>query len=782
MALETNGVVGAIQAWLQSSQHVQVPFDWLNACVEWLRIEGGREGRLSQQHINQQVLDQWLLADLRDLGHPVLPDGLSQAQKTELSGTFCVQVDSLLDISQPAYGQLQKFHSTYCTNDEVSAITQTTQKPWEAKPTRMLLLQVTDGVQSLEAMEYQPIPALNTSLRPGVKLKLQGPMVCRLGVLLLGPANVTVLGGEVEDMVHRNSQGRVLCRALGLPEEEQQIEAEEQQEMGEVLPIPEPGNQEMDDFELDDQELLASLEAQELVERAQEESSLESGYGTLSVVPSQSYQSSSIRSNSSTASFGIGVSTPSYSGSANQNNRSGLVQGHHRRKELQDSAIVAPFSSTHSTNQEVIDYNVAEEDLPDDFDDLPLDELDSVIFQESSTVTPQSDSTHTSTPHANKHNRLTAKLNSFDEAVTPQTDQLDSLQQQETLTGSRSCISADKSRFIRPDNSQSLSRQATGQLKTMTSKSYFSSPQPRSHDSQNFLAYRDRDLIDVDMDSCFPDKIESCSLQAKFDHTHSITAQTEEASRDGPLGGHVSGSLGGHVHQRPEGSLQTRVWTNTAATSTEPSHYSYGLTSQASSGVEDKFCIKTEAPFESPQNTPQGPSNTSGVVGSGRMPDKKNPRCNVTSLTTSLTSPPFTYLCLLQNLTSSQPHPHGSEIRVKAFIVTLLGKLTSNSGVWRVWATISDGTGYLEVELSDEMLTGLLGFSVVEKGALKRDPTRRGEVDAGMKRCQEELVDMCCVMTIAVEAEGRKAVVTRANPVTENDFHALEQRIRDRRV
>jgi len=39
-----------------------------------------------------QVLDQWLLADLRDLGHPVLPGGLSRAQKTELSGTFCVQV------------------------------------------------------------------------------------------------------------------------------------------------------------------------------------------------------------------------------------------------------------------------------------------------------------------------------------------------------------------------------------------------------------------------------------------------------------------------------------------------------------------------------------------------------------------------------------------------------------------------------------------------------------------------------------------------------------------
>lgn len=42
--------------------------------------------------------------------------------------------------------------------------------------------------------------------RPGVKLQLHGNMVCRLGVLLLGPSNVKVLGGEVEDLEERNNQ------------------------------------------------------------------------------------------------------------------------------------------------------------------------------------------------------------------------------------------------------------------------------------------------------------------------------------------------------------------------------------------------------------------------------------------------------------------------------------------------------------------------------------------------------------------------------------------------
>lgn len=40
------------------------------------------------------------------------------------------------------YGQLQKWKGTDCANDEVSAVTQTTQRPWESRPTRMLLLQV----------------------------------------------------------------------------------------------------------------------------------------------------------------------------------------------------------------------------------------------------------------------------------------------------------------------------------------------------------------------------------------------------------------------------------------------------------------------------------------------------------------------------------------------------------------------------------------------------------------------------------------------------------------
>lgn len=558
MAPEAQSVERSAQSWLQNSCQVQVPFAWLQACVQWLQEEAGGAGRLTQQQINKQVYDQWLLTDLRDLDHPVLPDGLAQSQKTLLSGIFCVQIDSVLDVSQPAYGQLQKVKGTDCANDEVSAVTQFTQRPWEARPTRMLLLQVTDGVQNMEAMEYQPISALSTALRPGVKLRLQGDIPCRLGVMLLGPTNVKLLGGEVEDLVDRNQQGRVLCRALGLPEEEE--EEEQPQPGGNEPPPAQQGNQDIVDLDVDDQELLASLEAQEQAEHPGGAGlSRDSGYGTRSD-STQSSGSSAAWNHSSTASSRSVMSTSSL------------------RNSPLPSSIRARSSTWSSQNEEPDFSDHVHPDPPiqgqsmadEDFDDLPLDELDSVVLQ----------------------------------------------------------------------------------------------PPPVTHVPNTHTMNTPPDFPDEDMDF-----------------------------------------------------------------------------------TEDQ-----------------------GDTGS------EQPKLNATEIDRNIaSSPPFTYICLLDNTARTD----NAEIVVKAFIVTLLGKLSSNNGFWQVSATISDGTGYLDVELSDEVLKGLLGFSVAEKALMKRDPARKGELEAGMKRCQEGLVDMCCLMSIRLDKEGSgKAVVTKAEAVKEQDLQALEERVR----
>lgn len=664
MTPDIQTVVRTAQAWLQSSWHVQVPFVWLEACVGWLQEEAGGALHLSQQQINRQALDQWLLTDLRDLDYPVLPEGLAQAQKTELSGTFCVQVDSLLDISQPAYGQLQKFKGTDCANDEVSAVTQTTQRPWEARPTRMLLLQVTDGVQSLEAMEYQFIPELSADLRPGAKLQLQGKMVCRLGVLLLRPSNIKILGGEVEDLVERNNKGKVLCRTLGLPEEQQQ-------EVEDAAPAPQQGNQEESDLELDDAALLASLEAQEEAEMLQVRPAQDSGYESLRGTSTPSSRSSSVRSFISTVS--------SRRETQSDSDRSGLMRSG-RGASVQEQEH-SGFLRSDVTHSEIHDHHMADENFPDeDFDDLPLDELDSVIFQENSPPPPESRAGNTAA-----------------------TNNIDS-RNHSNVSGSN----AQKRDYL------GCPVGVLGKLNASTSKPFSIQATSNSFQESEVVTIPDSDCMDEDMD-CFFEEVDLHNIQTNNPGGQNLPPIQQMPKKDG---GSVTSDSSCRLSSKSTGSVSS---------------------------------MKT---LESSQAT---------IVPA-----------------VTLTSSPFTYLCLLEK-TMSSPRPQTAEIRVKAFIVTLLGKLSSSNGTWSVCALISDGTGYLDVELSNEVLTNLLGFSVPEKGAMKGDPARRAEMEAGMKRCQEELVDMCCVMTIKVEPGGRKAVVTKADPVSEKMLQELEQRVRERK-
>lgn len=340
---------------------------------------------------------------------------------------------------------------------------------------------------------------------------------------------------------------------------------------------------------------------------------------------------------------------------------------------------------------------MADEDFPDeDFDDLPMDELDAVIFQESANVTDTSRG-----PQNN--NRITG---SSYRATEPQT--------------------AQKSSGSQLGSSSSRSTAHGSCARGPTAASPFS---PASEPSREIEFVANDDFMDEDMD-CFIDEVQTGRAGApnQFPVQREPTRARESAAK------------------KPDTS--------------------------------DSSCRPPNDSLKSV--TPQGQSCTSSTAGFDRLSAKKDPQSHSTVPALTLTSPPFTYLCLLDE-TMSRPHPHTTEIRVKAFIVTLLGKLSSRNGLWHVSATISDGTGYLDVELSDEVLTGLLGFSVAEKGALKRDPARRGELDAGMRRCQEGLVDMCCVMTIAVKPDGGKAVVTKAEPINEKVLQELERRASDGR-
>ncbi|XP_036433903.1 recQ-mediated genome instability protein 1 [Colossoma macropomum] len=595
--MPTAGDAQVTQAWLRSTWQVQVPQTWLDACVEWV-LEEAAGAAVPQARLNQQVLEQWLLTDLRDLAHPILPVGVSEAEKMELNGCYCLQVDSLLDVSQPAYSQLQRVRGADCTNEQVTAVTQATQKPWEAKPTRMLILQLTDGVQSLEGMEYQPIPALNSSLPPGTKLQVVGKVVVRLGVLLLKSENVRVLGGEVEQLVERHSQARVLCRTLGLPEENQ-----------------------MQGAEPNDQELLASVEA--VGERQIGGASVDSGYdsngGSLilraSVGPQQSY--------SHQVEPSLQVTTPFNS---------------HNLDDSQDDDIPDNFDYVPEDFDDIPENfdDIPENfgNAPEDFDDIPMEELDSMMTPTETEVFPRNGA---------------MEFGGMEQPTIPSSDsgRLASHVNQPTA-GGRSHLSFASGTPVNEHNS--YRRGSTDQMAVIGDlDGSFSSPEPK---------------------------------MARYDPLYSSTQMEAQVSA--------------HKHS------------------------------------------------------------------------------NKVSADMSV----LNYLCILQAgvwLPSTV-----QVVRLQAFIVTLLGNLRNSGGEWKLGATISDGTAYLDVDLCDTLLTNLIGFSATESRTLRKDPAMRGVVDAGIQNCQRELVDMCCVMNVRLEPSG-KSVLLRTDPLTDRECCELQRRVTERR-
>ena len=53
------------------------------------------------------------------------------------------------------------------------------QQAWEPKPTRMLLLHLTDGATDVKGMEYSPLPAFTAHTRPGAKVRSRGGQMRR---------------------------------------------------------------------------------------------------------------------------------------------------------------------------------------------------------------------------------------------------------------------------------------------------------------------------------------------------------------------------------------------------------------------------------------------------------------------------------------------------------------------------------------------------------------------------------------------------------------------------
>ncbi|KAM5299476.1 recQ-mediated genome instability protein 1 [Ctenodactylus gundi] len=610
-----------VETWLLATWHVKVPSVWLEACINWIQEEND-DVNLSQAQMNKQVFEQWLLTDLKDLEHPLLPDNILEIPKGELSGFYALQVNSLVDISQPAYSQIQKLRGKNTTNDLITAEPQVTPKPWEAKPSRMLMLQLTDGIVHVQGMEYQSIPALHSNLPPGTKILIHGNICFRLGVLLLKPENVKVLGGEVDTLLEEYAQEKVLARLIG--------EADPV-----VSVIPNNSNQNLPRgtdvldpvFGPSDEELLASLDDSD--ELAANNDILERGFNIDS--------------------FSNTIPT----------RQSGFEPGFVslRPKEKLTNQFV------HFSDGELDDFSLEEALLLEET--VQKEQMETVELQPLALNknTGKSMERFSQKPNALNDFLLNCKHgNSWNEENLPE----------QVIPEHKSCPST------REQNSSVFSDHCNV---------------PLAHS-----------FIHKDKNSETNSKIKQPSISSGHPLNDTILSGEE---------------------------LVNCVLKKSSQISDENGHHSQACSLRASERGSD-FAI--------------------GM---------------------NLCSPPFVYLSVLM---ASRPK-EVTTVKVKAFIVTLTGNLSSSGGIWSITAKVSDGTAYLDVGFANEILTSFIGFSVPEMKQLKKDPLKYQKFLEGLQKCQRDLIDLCCLMTISFNPSLGKAMVLALQDVNMEHLENLRKRL-----
>ncbi|CRK95021.1 CLUMA_CG008507, isoform A [Clunio marinus] len=203
--------VDYVKSKLLSTHVVKVKNDWIVECVKFF-ISQSRNIDNSQLYL--QAYEQFLLADVKEASNPVIPmTVLRNKQPFTLNGTFLLQMQFLIDIAESPYEQHRRLHNIKL--DDVEEIKES--KTFAAKKKRVFKLELTDGHNTISAMEYTTIPVLNSKLSPGIKLQVIGPLQVVNHILLLESKNLKILGGDVDDLLISNAYENVLLKALNKP-------------------------------------------------------------------------------------------------------------------------------------------------------------------------------------------------------------------------------------------------------------------------------------------------------------------------------------------------------------------------------------------------------------------------------------------------------------------------------------------------------------------------------------------------------------------------------------
>ncbi|XP_059620382.1 recQ-mediated genome instability protein 1-like [Phlebotomus argentipes] len=264
------------------SNHIKVDVDWLTGCLEWIHKENAA---ISAENAYRKAYEQWLLADVEEASVTCLPERVSQEKKPfSLTGKFALQINFVIDISESVYEQWRRLNDKKLDEPENENEFRM-QASLSGRNKRLLKLELTDGLRTVDAIEHRPVACLSTKIVPGCKVLISGPIQCSNGVILLTSANVKILGGEVDTLFVSNAYENMLLKALGKPinlnprsnylevsvVEESQVTKSQNQpaimascEQRSAVEVPTPTRSDLDQMIDEDDELLMAIELETL--------------------------------------------------------------------------------------------------------------------------------------------------------------------------------------------------------------------------------------------------------------------------------------------------------------------------------------------------------------------------------------------------------------------------------------------------------------------------------------------------------------------------------------
>ncbi|CAD5232994.1 unnamed protein product [Bursaphelenchus xylophilus] len=188
-----------------SDRRIQLKPEWLRTCLKFLL-----KHKVSAKDMNSAVYDQWLHTDLKESTKPSFQPPVGKV----FTGFAVLQVESILNITKPFYGQLREMERNQNTDLDIGAEAddKLATTHWDRKaPKRMLKFTLSDGVKTIKAIEHISNPQILPTLQPGAKVVVTRCQ-CRDQILLLTPRNCQFLDGYVPRLVEKNNPKALIKR------------------------------------------------------------------------------------------------------------------------------------------------------------------------------------------------------------------------------------------------------------------------------------------------------------------------------------------------------------------------------------------------------------------------------------------------------------------------------------------------------------------------------------------------------------------------------------------